>query len=239
MPAGLTTLAFGLHIGAGFVALVSGFIAVLAPKGGRMHRAAGTVFFAAMLVMGAFAGWLAVVRPGQLVNLFIATLAIYLVGTSWLAARRRDGRIGAAERVLLAVSLALWAPFAVLAFQLAFGLPPLFKSAVPFEGPVLIAIYAFAGVLGVAALSDLKVVVQGRIAGAPRIARHLWRMCLGLTLATGSAFTNGFARLLPGPYHVPLAFFMPQFLPVVLLVFWLMRVRLTGWLKGHEAAAAT
>src|SRR5579872_186518 len=102
MPAGLTTLAFVLHIGGGFTALIAGFIAALAPKGERIHRAAGRVFFAAMLVMGAFAGWLAVVRPGQLVNLFIATLAIYLVGTSWLAARRRDGRIGVAERFLLA-----------------------------------------------------------------------------------------------------------------------------------------
>ena len=33
----------------------------------------------------------------------------------------------------------------------------------------------------------------------------------GLTLAMGSAFTKGFARLLPGRYHVPLAFFLPQF----------------------------
>lgn len=238
MPAALTTLAFVLHIGGGFVALVAGFMAVLARKGGRTHRAAGTVFFAAMLVMGLFACWLAVVRPGQLVNLFIGTLAIYLVATSWLAARRGDGRIGAAERILLLAAFALWAPFAVLAFQLAAGLPPLFKSAVPFEGPVLIAIYAFASVLGIAALSDLKVVVQGRIAGAPRIARHLWRMCLGLTLATGSAFTNGFARLLPGPYHVPLAFFLPQLVPVLLLAFWMARVRLTDWPKGRDAAAA-
>ena len=91
---------------------------------------------------------------------------------------------------------------------------------------MLIAIYAFTGVLGIAALSDVKVVVQGAIAGPPRIARHLWRMCLGLTLATGSAFTNGFARLLPGPYHVPMAFFLPQFLPVLLLAFWMVRVRL-------------
>jgi len=35
------------------------------------------------------------------------------------------------------------------------------------------------------------------IVGATRIARHLWRMCLGLTLAAGSAFTMG-ARFVPG-----------------------------------------
>ena len=85
----------------------------------------------------------------------------------------------------------------ILSFQLATGLPPLVKSAIPFKGPVLIAIYSFTTVLLIAALSDAKVVFSGGISGVPRISRHLWRMCLGLTLAAGSAFTNGAARLLP------------------------------------------
>jgi hypothetical protein len=54
---------------------------------------------------------------------------------------------------------------------------------------------------------------------APRIARHLWRICLALTLATGAAFTNGFARLLPGLYHMPPVLFLPQFLPLGLQSF--------------------
>jgi hypothetical protein len=54
-------------------------------------------------------------------------------------------------------------------------------------------------------------------------------MCLGLALAMGSAFTNGFARLLPGPYHVPPIFFLPQLLPLGLLAFWMIRVRFTRW----------
>ena len=64
--------------------------------------------------------------------------------------------------------------------------------------------------------------------------RHLWRMCLGLTLAAGSAFTNGLPRLLPGPMHVPAAVFFPQFIPLALLAFWMIRVRLTGWFN-HAA----
>lgn len=52
----------------------------------------------------------------------------------------------------------------------------MFKSAVPLKGPVLIAIYGFTLVLAIAALSDAKVVFLGGISGAPRIARHLWRM---------------------------------------------------------------
>jgi hypothetical protein len=229
-------LAFVLHIGAGTIGLVSGTVAAFARKGGRLHRAAGNVFFVSMLVMAAFACWLAVAMPGQIVNLFIGIFAFYLVATAWLTVRRNAGAIGLSEKIALVVALALCAPFALLAFQLAAGMSPFFKSAVPLKGPVLIAIYSFTTVIAIAAISDAKVVLAGGIAGAPRIARHLWRMCLGLTLAAGSAFTNGLPRLLPGPMHVTPIFFLPQFVPLVLLIFWMIRVRFTGWLKQNAVA---
>ena len=233
----LTLLAFGLHIGAGTLALVSGTVAAFAQKGGRLHRAAGTVFFVSMLVMAMFAAYLAVVMPDQLVNVFIAAFTLYLVTTAWMTARRKEGSIGLPERIAFLVGLILCAPFAILSFQLATGLAPLFKSAVAFKGPVLIAIYGFTTVLAIAAISDAKVVFSGGITGAPRIARHLWRMCLGLTLAAGSAFTNGLARFLPGPCHVPTVFFLPQFLPLILLVFWMIRVRIIGWRRVVASGA--
>ncbi len=231
----MTALAFVLHISGGTIGLVSGTVAAFARKGGPLHRVAGTVFFASMLVMAVFAAWLAVTVPGQLVNLFIATFASYLVVTGWMTVRRKSGTAGLPETIALITAVVLCAPFAVLSFQLAAGLPPLFRSAVPFKGPVLVAIYAFTFVLASAAIADASVVFSGRIAGAPRIARHLWRMCLGLTLAAGSAFTNGLARFLPGPYHVPTVFFLPQFIPVVLLIVWMVRVRLTGWFRRNAA----
>jgi hypothetical protein len=234
----MTMLAFFLHIGGGSLGLVSGTVAALAPKGRPLHRAAGTVFFLSMLVMAMFAAYLAVAIPDQLVNVFIATFTTYLIATAWLTVRRKEGTVGLAEKFAFLVAIILCAPFAILAFQLATGLPPLFKSAVPFEGPVLIAIYSFTAVLAIAAIADAKVVLAGGIAGAPRIARHLWRMCLGLTLAAGSAFTNGFARFLPGPYHVPLVFFLPQFLPLGLLIFWMIRVRFTDWLTRNAVAVS-
>jgi len=215
--------------------LVAGTIAVFARKGGRLHRRAGTLFFVSMLVMAAFAAYLAVAMPDQLVNVFIAVFTTYLVTTAWFAARRRDGESGLGERIALLVAICLCAPFAVLSFQLALGLPPLFKSAVPFKGAVLIAIYSFTAVLLIAVLGDARVVFGGGVSGPSRIARHLWRMCLGLTLAAGSAFTNGFARFLPGPYHVPLAFFLPQFVPLILLIYWMIRVRLTDWYRNQHA----
>ena len=226
---GVTTLAFVLKFAGGTVGLVSGTIAIFARKGGRLHRAAGTVFFVSMLVMAALAAYLSLVRPGQLFNLFGGTFALYLVFTGWMAVRRGAGALGRSEKVAFAIVLCLCAPFLVLSFQLATGLPPFFTSAIPLKGPVLIALYVFTGVIMIAALGDAKVVLAGGISGAPRIARHLWRMCLGLTMAAGSAFTNGLPRLLPGPMHVTGIYFLPQFVPMVLLVFWMIRVRLPGW----------
>ena len=63
-------------------------------------------------------------------------------------------------------------------------------------------------------------------------------MCVGLTLTTGSAFTNGFARFLPGPYHVPALFFLPQFIPLILLIYWMGRVWLTAWASGKGVTAS-
>ena len=45
----------------------------------------------------------------------------------------------------------------------------------------------------------------------------------------------GFARFLPGPYHVPRVFFLPQLLLLGVLVVWMVRVRLMGWYRRHAA----
>jgi hypothetical protein len=39
-----------------------------------------------------------------------------------------------------------------------------------------------------AAAGDLRMLVRGGLFGAKRIARHLWRMCFGLFIASGSFF---------------------------------------------------
>jgi hypothetical protein len=232
----VSVLAFVIHIAAGAVGLVSGTIAVIARKGGYLHRKAGTVFVASMVVTALFAIYLGFAVPDQITNVFIGTFALYLVATAWMTVRRRKGASGFIDKLALLVALCLCAPFAILTFQLAVGLPPLFVSAVPFKGPVLIAIYAFTTVLALAAIGDARVAFAGGLSGVPRISRHLWRMCLGLTLAMGSGFTNGFARLLPGHYHVPVSFFLPQFLPLGLMIFWMIRVRSAGW-RDRDAVA--
>jgi hypothetical protein len=183
-----------------------------------------------MLVMAIFAIYLAVAMPDQLPNVFIATFAFYLIATAWTTARRKEGEIGMAEKIALAIILVLFLPFAVLSLQLAAGLPTFVKSAVPLKGPVLVAIYSFTAVIAIAAMADVRMVIRGGITGVARIARHLWRMCVGLTLAAGSAFTNGLIRLVPHSWHVPeIVYFLPQFVPLLFLAFWMIRVRFTHW----------
>jgi hypothetical protein len=183
--------------------------------------------------MAVLADYLAVAMPDQIPNLFIGTFTIYLVLTAWMTVRRQERTIGIAEKAALLVIVCLWLPFAILSFQLATGLTPSFKSAVPLEGPVRIAIYSFTLLVAMAAIGDARMVLAGGIGGVHRIARHLWRMCLGLALAAGSAFTNGLPRLLPHSVHVPLILlFVPQFLALGLLIYWMIRVRFTGWYKN-------
>lgn len=225
----MTMLAFVLHIGGGTMGVVSGLVAATAHKGGNLHRKAGTVFFVSISVMATFAIYLGVVIPDQLVNVLVGAFAAYLVATAWTTARRKEGTIGFAERFALFISVCLCAPFAVLSFQLATGIAPLIKSAMPYEGPVLIAVYVFTSVFAIAAIGDARVVLAGGISGASRIARHLWRMCLALTLAIGSFFTNALPRILPGSVDVTPIFFLPQLLVLGFLVFWFIRVRFTRW----------
>jgi len=225
----VTPIAFFLHIAGGVIGLLSGIVATAARKGGTLHRQAGNVFFVAMLVMAVSAVYLGFVRPRAFVNVFIGTFVVYLVTTSWITVRRPADSIGLSEKISLGAGLLLCAPFVLLSLQLALHLPPFIPSAAAFHGPILIAIYVFTLVLAIAAGGDLVMVLSGGLSGAARLSRHLWRMCVALTLATGSALSNGLPRLLPAPYEVPGWTLYLQLVWVLLLFYWMVRVRWLAW----------
>jgi hypothetical protein len=95
-----------------------------------------------------------------------------------------------------------------------------------------------------AAVGDVRMLLRGGVFGVKRIARHLWRMCFGLFIAAGSFFmgpSNRPLRLLSAVglgQHLPSALFSTglylflTILPLVLLIFWLVRVRFTNAFKG-------
>ena len=99
-------------------------------------------------------------------------------------------------------------------------------------------------VMLLAAVGDIRMLLDSGVLGAKRIARHLWRMCFALFIAAGSFFlgpSNRPLRLLSTVgigQHLPSAFFSTSLylilsiLPLVLLIFWLVRVRFTNAYKG-------
>ena len=72
-----------LHIVAGTLGMLSGYVAVFLLKGSRRHGLAGNVFVITMLCLSASGVFLAVMRsqPG---NILGGTLTFYLVATAWL-----------------------------------------------------------------------------------------------------------------------------------------------------------
>jgi hypothetical protein len=77
---------------------------------------------------------------------------------------------------------------------------------------------------------------RGGISGARRIARHLWRMCLALFSAAGSFFI-GQQKVMPAFMHGSPILLALGISPLFVMVFWLIRVRLTNWSKPNAVAA--
>src|SRR5437763_836067 len=89
----LVTAVLILHIAAGSFAIISGYVAIFARKGGRLHRRTGILFVLAMVTMGCAAIFLALRIP-QRGNVAAGLLAAYLVATGWMTVRREAGRTG-------------------------------------------------------------------------------------------------------------------------------------------------
>lgn len=86
-------------------------------------------------------------------------------------------------------------------------------------------------VMLLAASGDLRAIRAGGLRGARRLARHLWRMCFGLFVATGSFFL-GQMNFIPGALrNVPLLLAL-AFTPILFLVYWMWRVRVRGRMRG-------
>jgi hypothetical protein len=88
--------------------------------------------------------------------------------------------------------------------------------------------FFFGAIALLAAFGDVRMMLAGGLQGAQRIARHLWRMCFSLFIASGSFFL-GQAKVIPKPIRIFPVLTILALLPLVLLVYWLVRVRFTKW----------
>jgi hypothetical protein len=227
-----------VHIVAGTVGLLSGTAAILFRKGGPRHALAGRIFVVSMLIMASVATYLAVLKH-QTGNITGGIFTFYLIGTAWLTARRGDGRTSRFDWVILLIPVTV----GILLWARAISI---LRSGAPSPDGVPVGMSFFMGsVMLFAAGGDVRMLIAGGIRGKKRIARHLWRMCFGLFIAAGSFFlgpSNRPLRLLSatgiGQHLSPALFSIGVYLtltllPLILLVYWLVRVRFT---KSYPAS---
>jgi uncharacterized membrane protein len=206
-----------VHITAGVAGILSGFVALYALKGGRVHRKSGLVFVVAMLTLSLTGAVIATLRA-EPINVIAGCTTFYMVSTALLTVRRP----APGWEWLDAGATAFGA--GVGAFGLALGLGALRGFPGPLGGdpPVGAAVFGAVAVLSV--IGDLRRMAKGGGSEIVRLTRHLWRMCLGLFVATGSFFL-GQAKVFPKPIRIMPLLAMPVLLVLGLLLYWLVRVR--------------
>lgn len=217
------------HVLGGTVALVAGFTAVIAAKGGGVHRRAGLVFVAAMIAMGALAS---IVGTYEMKMTGVGgALTVYLVITA-LDAVRPLSWMGRSQRIALMAVALLFAALEYSAGAIAMGRPNHAINGVPGGMMLFLATIAL-----LAAAGDWRVIRAGAAQGTKRLARHLWRMCFALFIASGSFFF-GQVRFIPRPLRVFPVLAALGVAPLVLLVYWMWRVRLRHSLRGMTIRTA-
>jgi uncharacterized membrane protein len=206
-------------IGAG-IGLISGAIALAAGKGSRLHRASGKVFVYAIFAMCSTAVVSAIVK-GQVVNVMAGLMTAYLAFTAMTTMRPPSPESRRRDIALMVMALALGlvtfaGGFAAVASAdgRLFGLP-----SFPF--------FLF-GILGTSgAFGDYKTMRAGTLRGAPRLTRHLWRMCMALFITTASFFSiqRRVAAVLPAVFATGPMRALPVVLVLVSMCYWLWKVR--------------
>ena len=205
-----------IHIIAGAIGIVSGAVALYALKGATLHRKSGMIFVYAMLALSASGAVLALVKLNR-GNVMGGGLAFYLVITALLTTRRR-------------VTGVAWIDFAAMLLGLAvglagftFGFMALRSATGNLDGypPPLYFVFGIIALLSAA--GDIRVMLARGFQGRQRIARHLWRMCFALFIATGSFFL-GQAEVFPKPIRIMPLLAIAALLPLMLMLYWLVRV---------------
>ncbi len=211
-----------LHILGGTIGLLSGTLAIAVRKGSSLHRASGNVFTVAMLILAASGLCLAMLKS-QRGNIIGIIITFYLIATAWLAGRRRGaGRLD-------------WAAFVVgiggAAAVITLGLQTLHNPDK--NAPAGMAFF-FGVVLLLAAAGDIRMLLRGGISGRQRVTRHLWRMCFGLFIATGSFFL-GQQQVFPAFLRGSVSLTVLAVLPFPSMIYWLFRVRFSKAYKARPS----
>lgn len=200
-----------VHVIAGTLGMVSGFVALAALKGSWLHRKSGMVFVGVMLVMSLSGAVMAFGHPGTALNVPAGLVTAYLVTTALATVRPPSAAVRRLDRAAM-----------VAAFTIGAG-SLLTAISGTVRGGMTYPLIMFATVALVAGEGDRRMIRAGGLKGAARLRRHLWRMCTALFIAAGSFFL-GPVRRIPEPLRIPALRLIPLAV-LVIMAYWLWRYR--------------
>jgi uncharacterized membrane protein len=208
-----------LHIGSGGSALLSGATALVVTKGGRLHRMSGNIFFCSMLLMSAIGAVVAALFPNRL-TVVAGCLAFYLVLTGWMTVcRLRNGR-ALSQWMALGMATVVAASGIFLGWQGSRN-PHGLIDGLPYQPA-----YVFGFIAALGAAMDVRVIFAKGIASGSRIARHVWRMCVAMLIATTSFF-QGQQQVFPKFLQDSPTLWAPSLAVLAAMLFWLVRAQFT------------
>lgn len=217
-------MAYYVHILAGSLSLLFGFVALYSTKGATLHRKAGRQFVFAMLTM-ALMGAVIAASKGSEGNVIAAVMTCYLVITALTTVSRHAVWSPRLDVGLMVLALGVGLTSVALGFE-TIASPAGRRDGLP---PFPFFMFGIVGLL--AGVGDLRMLRSGGIRGTSRLARHLWRMTWAMWIATSSFFL-GQAKVFPEPVRIPALLALPVLAVLVTMLYWLWRVRIRRSLRG-------
>jgi uncharacterized membrane protein len=215
-----------VHIVAGGLAVIFGGVALVASKGATLHRRFGLLFVYAMLTMGISGSILALRQSLTNTNVLGGFMSAYFVVTGLTTVRPVSAWTRGLNRgaLLVAIALAL--------VEIGLGIKGFASPDGTIDGVPFFMLFFLATVTTLAAAGDVRLMWPREprskaLRAAPRLARHLWRMCFALFIAAGSFFSirARVAKVFPEPFTTPVMRALPVALVFVAMFYWLWRVR--------------
>lgn len=207
-----------VHVAGGTLALIAGAASLSFRKGSLQHARVGNLFVCSMLVLAGTGSVIAAIAGGR-GTAVIGVLTCYLVVTSWVAARKRDG-LRKVELSALVVALSCTVAMT------AFGITALNSPTGQFDTLPSPVYFVFAALAALAATLDVRFINDPRPSGAQRITRHLWRMCTAFFIAAASFFLGQQGVMPPFLKGSPLLF-VPPFAILAVMIIWIIRLRVS------------
>ena len=220
-----------VHIVAGSLGILSGFVALYASKGAPLHRRVGMFFVAVMLTMASTGAALAVLHgEWMVINTSAAIMSGYLVVTAFTTVRPVTAVTRRIERGAMIVALTVGATMLTLGTEaIARGGNREGIPAFPFF------LFGLVGLFG--GIGDFRRLRSAPPRGSVRIVRHLWRMCFALFIAAMSFFF-GQADVFPKPYRIMPLLALPPFAVLGTMLYWVWRVRVRRSVRGLRGLPA-